>query len=113
MNVPAGHVLRSSLMPLKDYSPSDSYTHKNSPVLINLRDIRDGERLEQFESSAVYLRGAQLMVRPLHGRFDLKHLQAIHRHVFQDVYAWAGQLRTVNIHKGSSTFGFAQYIERH
>ena len=54
-------------MPLKDYSPSDSYTYKNSPVLINLRDIRDGKPLEQVESSAVYLRGAQLMVRPLHG----------------------------------------------
>ena len=26
--------------------------------------------------------------------------QAIHRHLFQDVYAWAGELRTVGINKG-------------
>lgn len=26
------------------------------------------------------------------GRFDLDHLQAIHRHLFQDVYDWAGSM---------------------
>ncbi len=100
-------------MPLKDYSVRDSYTYPNSPVLINIKDIRDGERLEQFESHAVYLRGAQLLLRPIAGRFDLAHLRAIHRHLFQDVYSWAGELRTVNISKGSSTFGLAPFVERH
>ena len=27
------------------------------------------------------------------GRFDLAHLKAIHRHLFQDVYEWAGTTR--------------------
>jgi len=34
------------------------------------------------------------------GDFDVAHLRAIHRHLFQDVYAWAGELRTVEIAKG-------------
>jgi cell filamentation protein len=44
------------------------------------------------------------------GSFDLAHLRAIHRHLFQDVYDWAGELRTVEISKGGSLFQFRQYI---
>jgi cell filamentation protein len=43
--------------------------------------------------------------------FDLRHLKAIHHHLFQDVYDWAGQVRTVEISKGGSQFQFRQYIE--
>jgi len=34
------------------------------------------------------------------GDFDLAHLRAIHRHLFQDIYEWAGELRAVEISKG-------------
>lgn len=30
---------------------------------------------------------------------DLDEFRAIHRHLFQDVYSWAGQLRTVDLRK--------------
>ena len=45
------------------------------------------------------------------GNFDLKHLKSILRHLFQDIYEWAGEIRTVEISKGSSQFQFRQYIE--
>jgi cell filamentation protein len=38
-------------------------------------------------------------------------LQAIHRHIFQDVYPWAGEFRTVNISKGGQLFGVAAFVE--
>lgn len=38
------------------------------------------------------------------GNFDLEHLCAIHQYVFQDVYDWAGQIRTVDISRGNSRF---------
>jgi cell filamentation protein len=44
------------------------------------------------------------------GQFDLAHLRAIHRHLFQDVYDWAGEIRTVEIFKGGNQFQFRQYI---
>jgi len=44
------------------------------------------------------------------GTFDLAHLRAIHRHLFQDIYDWAGELRTVEIYKGGSQFQFRRYI---
>ena len=38
--------------------------------------------------------------------FDADHLRSIHRHLFQDVYEWAGQFRTVPIYKPEGA-GFA------
>ncbi|MFZ0216729.1 MAG: Fic family protein, partial [Candidatus Dormiibacterota bacterium] len=39
--------------------------------------------------------------RRLPGRWDLPHLQAVHRFVFQNVYDWAGEVRTVAMSKGT------------
>jgi cell filamentation protein len=36
--------------------------------------------------------------------------QAIHRHLFQDVYHWAGKFRTVRITKENSTFCYPEFI---
>lgn len=35
----------------------------------------------------------------------------MHKHLFQDVYAWAGDLRIVDISKGGATFALSHYIE--
>ena len=52
-----------------------------------------------------------MIENPIQGTFDLAHQQAIHHHLFQDVYEWAGQLRTVDISKGNSRFGNCGMIE--
>jgi cell filamentation protein len=36
--------------------------------------------------------------------FDSAHWKAIHRQIFQDVYEWAGEFRTVDIDKGGHGF---------
>ena len=38
-------------------------------------------------------------------------LQAIHRYLFEDIYAFAGKLRTVNLAKGSFRFAPLMYLE--
>src|SRR5262249_16080163 len=48
---------------------------------------------------------------PIEGRFDPAHLKAIHKHIFQDVYSWAGQFRSINISKGGHLFGSAAFVE--
>jgi cell filamentation protein len=58
----------------------------------------------------VAARSRELAQTPLHGRFDLAHLQAIHRYLFGDVYEWAGQLRTVDISKGDTLFAHHSHI---
>jgi cell filamentation protein len=42
---------------------------------------------------------------------DFQHFKAIHRHLFQDVYEWAGQIRAVRISKGGNPFCFPENIE--
>lgn len=44
------------------------------------------------------------------GEFDLAHIKAIHRHLFQDVYRWAGETRTVELSKGGHNFQPVAYI---
>jgi cell filamentation protein len=39
------------------------------------------------------------------------HLRAIHKHFFQDIYDWAGEVRVVEISKGGQQFQFRRYIE--
>ncbi|GFG85056.1 hypothetical protein MALGJ_17320 [Mycolicibacter algericus] len=42
--------------------------------------------------------------RPSSATATAPYLTAIHRHLFQDVYEWAGDLRTVGIEKGDESF---------
>jgi cell filamentation protein len=44
------------------------------------------------------------------GDFSFKHLCAIHRQLFQDIYSWAGKVRTVDISKGT-IFCLVQFID--
>ncbi|MDE0003291.1 MAG: Fic family protein, partial [Rhodospirillaceae bacterium] len=77
-------------------------------VLRNRLDIRDAPALEAAERELV----AQRLLEPVPaGDFDLDHLKAIHRHLFQDVYAWAGEVRTVEIAKDGSRFQPRRFIE--
>lgn len=77
-------------------------------VLKNKFDLRDQAGLDRVERRMVRTR---VMEGCPTGGFDLAHLKAIHHHLFQDVYDWAGKTRTVEISKGGSQFQFRQYIE--
>jgi len=89
-------------------SERDPYIYPATNVLRNKLGITDAGELDAVERLMVVQRTREGV--PL-GRFDLKHLQAIHRHLFQDIYEWAGQIRTVEISKGGDQFQFRQYIE--
>ncbi len=86
---------------------SDPYLYSDTNVLINKLGIEDAETLEEAEIEYVTHR---ISMGIPDGDFDLEHLQAIHRHLFQDVYEWAGEIRTLEINKGGSQFQFRQYI---
>lgn len=88
--------------------PDDSYVYPGTTVLKNKLGIRDAAQLDVAERRLVVDRIAEGVPA---GDFDLAHLKAIHRHLFQDIYAWAGKVRTVEIAKGGDQFQFRQYIE--
>lgn len=89
---------------------SDPYTYPGTDVLRNVLDIRDPGKLAAFEANATAARLIELDERPLVGRFDITHLKSIHQYIFQDVYRWSGELRSVNISKGDHLFGAAAFI---
>lgn len=87
--------------------PSDPYVYPSTGVLINQFGIQDAAALQEIEGVIFALKSTESLPS---GHFDYAHLKAIHRHFFGDIYAWAGQQRTVNIIKGDSYFGHAAYI---
>jgi fido (protein-threonine AMPylation protein) len=92
------------------YSGHDHYLDPASGVLKNRFGITDTATLEASEADLVAARSRELSLAPLKGRFDLAHLQAIHRYLFGDVYDWAGQLRTIDISKGGFLFAHHAHI---
>lgn len=86
----------------------DPYVFPGTSVLRNRLGITDFQTLERVERRLVVQRTRQ---GPPTGDFDLAHLKAIHRHLFQDIYDWAGQLRTVDIAKAGSAFIPCRFIE--
>lgn len=93
------------------YDGADSYTVPGTEILKNKANLCEQLALDAFEADATAIRLLELVKNPLKGNFDLAHLQAIHRHLFKDVYDWAGKLRTVDISKGNSRFANCQMIE--
>ena len=85
----------------------DPYCYPGSTVLKNIPDLREQALLDEYEKRAYRVRAEQ----PLpHGTLSVRHYCAIHRHLFQDVYRWAGRLRTVRIAKGASMFCYPEHI---
>lgn len=93
-----------------DYEWDSSYCYPHSFILRNKLNIQDGKLLNETERKLTALRILTLQSKPMKGCFDLKHLQKIHHFIFQDIYTWAGELRTVNIAKGNQ-FCNCMYIE--
>ena len=85
----------------------DPYAYSGTSVLRNRLDIRDARILEAFEVEIFTLRAEE----PLpHGTFDPVQYCSIHHHLFQDVYEWAGQYRTVPTSQGGNAFCYPEHI---
>lgn len=98
-------------MPRYDESAKDPYVDEETGILKNLLGCRTEDELSLKERELSYLRQTELWLHPVEPTFDLAHLQAIHRHLFQDVYSWAGRLRTIDISRDGTLFAPHSRIE--
>lgn len=88
---------------------TDPYCYPGTSVLKNIPGIRDQAMLDAFETVMT----AQRADEPLPaGRLTLSHYRAIHHHLFQDVYPWAGRFRTVRLGKDGSALCYPEHIAR-
>ena len=68
---------------------------------------REEERISKKKAVALFERGALDQLDA--GKFSA--LQAIHKYLFEDIYDFAGAIRTVNLAKGNFRFASAMYLE--
>jgi cell filamentation protein len=83
--------------------------YPGTTVLINKLGIRNENVLRQAELEITQEAAATWEQSPLCNAFDFEHYKAIHRHLFHELYDWAGQIRDVDISKkGTKFFAFAE-----
>ncbi len=87
----------------KYVDPDYTYTDPKTGILRNLADIIDQDVLLFFESGAVAKRIQELYEDPVKIK-GVESLLTIHKHLFQDVYSWAGKKRKIEISKAGKQF---------
>lgn len=91
------------------FADEDPYQAAGQTVLRNRPRLTDAKALEAFEALSITQRSEE----PLpNGPFDAGHFRAVHRHLFQDVYDWAGEPRTIRIFKDGSPFRYPESFDQ-
>ncbi|WP_164884967.1 Fic/DOC family protein [Rubrivivax rivuli] len=86
---------------------SDPYLYPGTEVLQNLLGICDQAQLQEVEHRLSASRAIKELPK---GDFSYAHLKAIHWHLFQDVYDWAGDERIVEMVKDDTVFCPSEHI---
>lgn len=87
------------------------HCYPGTTVLINKLSIQNQADLDAVEGTLVPAKAALWAEKPLAAAFDFAHYCRIHRFLFEDLYDWAGTLRTVNMSKKGTQFCPAEQIE--
>ena len=81
----------------------DPYLIPGTNVQRNLVNAQSEQALSAAENDWVTFRFLQLRAMPLTAEGTVEQLQRIHHFLFQDVYEWAGQIRTIDMSKGGGS----------
>ena len=86
----------------------------NKMTLENRLNITDSDELAREEERISKKKAADLFDNKLldsfpAGKFDT--LQAIHKYLFEDIFDFAGEIRTVNLAKGNFRFAPSMYLQ--
>lgn len=95
------------------YEGGDRDLYPGTNVLINELGIRDQLELDEAEAAIVLLAAFELAQNPLPEPQvgpDFNYILHIHQALFRDVYAWAGQIRDVDITKGETRFANCRHV---
>lgn len=93
---------------LRYNATDDPDCYPGTQVLKNKAGLTDQEALDQFEQLMFLSRAEEDLPE---GVIDYAHYCALHRHFFQDVYDWAGTIRTIRTGKGDNWFCYPEYID--
>lgn len=88
----------------------DPYLIPGTNTFRNKFNIQDPKKVQDLETT-IYFSKKLINLLP-EGQFNYQHLKDIHRHLFGELYDWAGQERTIDIFKGHSHFARKEFIEK-
>ena len=91
--------------------PISADCYEGTTCLINKFGIKDEKKLSQMETLITTAKCKELEVNPIDGDFGFEHYKAIHKYIFEDLYDWAGLVRTVSISKKGTVFTLPESIE--
>lgn len=83
-------------------------------ILENKLGITDASELARVEEKLSKAKALELFETKLLDTFEVgtfKGLSAIHKYLFEDIYAFAGKIRDVNIAKGNFRFAPVMYLQ--
>ena len=86
--------------------------YEGTTCLINKFGITDDKQLSLIEGQITFAKGSELERNPIKGNFDFEHYKAIHKYLFDEIYEWAGKIRTVDMSKKGTNFAKANEIEK-
>ena len=84
-----------------EYERDDYYCYPDSSVLKNKLNIKDEKALNEAEREITAIKTLELIDKPLNGELDFDYIKRLHKHLFSDIYDWAGELRKTDISKGN------------
>ncbi len=77
-------------------SGDDPYCYDGKRTPVNKLNIRDCEVLKTKMRDVIPIRIAELEKHPIVKEMSSDYLRSIHRHLYGDVFQWAGEFRTVD-----------------
>ena len=92
-----------------DYKSPYTVDGNDESILKNKLGITDQEELDTIERMMTSFKLSKLYLSTGAQTFDTEHLVSIHKYLFEDIYDFAGVIRSENIAK-SFTFCLVQYI---
>ena len=85
--------------------------YEGTTTLINKLGIKDENELKSSEALITAYKAASLINEPLAPYFSFQNYTKLHRVLFEDLYEWAGKLRTIALSKTATVFTAPERIE--
>ena len=100
-NIPRNKVYNMTYNNYYEYEWDSYYCYPNCFISKNKLNIKDENLLDEAERQITAVKILDTKMHPIKGNLNFEHLANIHEYVFEDIYKWAGETRSVNISKGS------------
>ena len=75
----------------------DPYVQENG-TLKNKLGIKEYKELNEAERDVGFVKLIDIG-ETFKQKYDVDYIKAIHRHIFEDIFEWAGEFRTVPVYK--------------